>query len=345
MKRVVLLAGTALLTGALAAPAVANTWQFKKVATITLPGAKGHGDMVTYDPTNGMLYVSMPNDVAVIDSKTNKVVADLKNIPSPNEVCYDSKYIYSDAGEGAGAGKTNAIVVTDKSTWKEVGRVTTKGTTPDGCATDRATGTLYVMSDDNNWIEKYKGGAHPTFEAKWPLYPSNPKSGPDVGILVASLHTIFQPDDAYYERVDTKTGKVAQYVDTGVTLTKHGGTKGAIYDAKNDHVWVGTTDHELLVMNPHNLKVIAKPTTHGGIDQVAFDSKDGLVYAFGGEDRTGFDVYDAKTMKPVAFVKTNFGQTHTGDVDTANGAVYAYAGLGGVVDVFMPETQATTGSK
>ncbi|MGH7091763.1 MAG: hypothetical protein ACREFQ_22975, partial [Stellaceae bacterium] len=168
------------------------------------------------------------------------------------------------------------------------------------------------------------------------LYPANPKSGPDVGIFVAAMHAIFQPDDAYYERVDTKTGKVAEHVDTGLKLTKHGGTKGAIYDAKTGRLWVGTTDHELLVMSPSNLKIVAKPKTHGGIDQVARDPKLQLVYAFGGDDRKGFDVYDARTMKPVAFVKTNIGQTHTGDVDTANDEVYAYAGDGGVVDVFKP---------
>lgn len=340
MRLEAILAGAAATTTGLlmasTAPAVASSYHFKKVATITLPGAKGHGDMVTYDPTNGMVYVSMPNDVAVIDTKTNKVVADLKNIPSPNQDCYDSKYVYSNAGEGAGAGKTNAIVVTDKSTWKEVGRVTTKGTTPDGCAVDQETDTLYVISDDNNWIEKYKGSATPTFEAKWPLYPSNPKTGPDVGILVKSMHAIFQPVDAYYERVDTNTGKVVQHIDSGVKLTKHGGTKGAIYDAKHGRLWVGTTDHEVLVLNASDMSIITKPATHGGIDQVAFDPKLELVYAFGGDDRKGFDVYDGKTMKPIAFVKTDIGQTHTGDVDTANDEVYAYAGDGGIVDVFKP---------
>src|SRR5690348_7995589 len=128
MKRIALLAGTALLTGALAAPAIANTWQFKKVATITLPGPKGHGDLVAFDSSNKMVYVSMPNGGAVIDTRTNKVVADFKNIPSPNGVTFDSNYVYWTAAEGAGAGKTNGVVVIDKKTWKEVDRVTTKGT-------------------------------------------------------------------------------------------------------------------------------------------------------------------------------------------------------------------------
>lgn len=336
MKRFALLAGTALLTGALAAPAIANTWQFKKVATITLPGPKGHGDLVAFDSSNKMVYVSMPNGGAVIDTRTNKVVADFKNIPSPNGVTFDSNYVYWTAAEGAGAGKTNGVVVIDKKTWKEVDRVTTKGTTPDGIQIDPETNTLYVTSDDNNWIEVYSAGEHPQWKATWPLLPKNPKSGPDVGTLVPSMHAIFQPDDALFEHVNTETGKIDQHIDSGLKLTKHGGTKASIYDAKHGRLWVGTTDDEVLVLNASDLSTIAKPADHGGIDDVEFDPKLGLVYAFGGNGRKGFDVFDAKTMKPITFVWTNVGQTHTGAVDTDNDEVYAYGGVGGVVDVFKP---------
>ena len=336
MNRVALLAGTALLSGALIAPAVAGSYHFKKIASIELPGKKGHGDLVVFDPSNKMLYVSMPDDGAVIDTRTNKVVADLQNIPSPNGVAFDSKYIYWTAAEGAGAGKTNAVIIIDKKTWKEVSRITTKGTSPDGIALDRKTNTLYVTSDDNNWIEVYSAGEHPQFKAEWPLLPKDPKAGPDVGTLVPSLHAIFQPDDGLFERVDTRNGKVDQSVDEQLKLTKHGGTKASIYDAKHHRLWVGTTNNEVLVVNASDLKTIAKVPTHGGIDDVEFDPKLDLVYAYGGNDRKGFDVYDAKTMKPVTFVSTDVGQTHTGAVNSANHLVYAYGGLGGTVDVFKP---------
>jgi len=334
MRRVLLLAGTALLSGSLMAPAMASAYQFKKVASIELPGKKGHGDLVAYDPSNHMLYVSMPDDGAVIDTKTNKVVADIKNIPSPNGMAFDSHYVYWTAAEGAGNGKTNAVVIIDKKTWKEVGRVTTKGTSPDGIAIDRKTNTLYVTSDDNNWIEVYSAGEHPQLKATWPLQPKDPKAGPDVGTLVPSLHAIFQPDDALYERVDTRNGHVDPAVDEQLKLTKHGGTKASIYDAKHHRLWVGTTNNEVIVVNASDLKTIAKVPTHGGIDDVEFDPKLNLVYAYGGNGRKGFDVYDATTMKPVTFVSTDVGQTHTGAVNSSNHLIYAYGGDGAVVDVF-----------
>lgn len=335
-----LLAGTALLSGLMMGTSFASSpYTFKLVATVPLQGAKGHGDIIEYDPTNGMIYVSMAKDgFDIVNTKTNKVVAYIHgNLPSPNGQDYDDNYVYwAVAGD-----KTNQLVVVDKKTWKVVDRVNTKGTSPDGVQVDRATDTVYVTSDDNNWIEKYQGGAHPTFEAKWPLYPDKPKSGPDVGTLVPSLHAIFQPDDAYYETVDTNTGKIVKYVDENLKLTKHGGTKASIYDAAHDRLWVGTTDHEVLVVDPSNLKTIAKVPDHGGIDDVAYDPKDGIVYAFGGNGRMGFDAFDAKTMKPISFIWTHVFQTHTGTVDTANDDVYAYGGYGAELFVYQPISNAS----
>lgn len=336
MRREAIVAGL-LATVVSIVPAIAGEYHFQKVATIDLQGAKGHGDIATYDPSNHMLYVSMPNDgLDVVDTKTNKVVAYIKNVPSPNGNAFDSKYVYVAAADGPGAGKVNALIVIDKKTWKEVGRVTTQGTSPDGVQVDPATNTVYVTSDDNNWIEKYSGGAHPKFEAKWPLVPAKPKTGPDVGTLVPERHAIFQPDDGVFEKVSTSTGAVEKVVDEHLKLTKHGGTKASVYDPSSGDVWVGTTNSSVIVVKASDLATVKTLKTHGGIDAMAFDPKLHLVYAFGGGDRKGFDVYDAKTLTPVAFVSTGIGQTHTGDVDTATHDVYAYAGDGGVVVVFKP---------
>ncbi|MGH6968426.1 MAG: hypothetical protein ACREEL_05710 [Stellaceae bacterium] len=330
-----LLASTALLT----APAMAAGWKFEKIATIQMPGPKGHNDIVTYDPSNGMLYASMPDDgLCIVNTHTNTVVQCVHNIPSPNGNAFDRHYVYVNAGEGAGAGKVNAIVVISKKTWKEVGRVTTKGTSPDGIQVDAATNTVYIQSDDNNWVEKYKSGAHLVFEAKWPLYPPNPKAGPDVGTLVTSLHALYVPDDSWFEKLDTRTGQIVAKVDSGVKLMKHGGTKASIYDPKTGLVWGGTTNGNagMIVYQAKDLKIVKKLPTHGGIDAVSYDPKLGLAYAWGGGGRKGFDVFDMKTMTPVAFISNQFANTHAGDVDTANHDVYTYAGDGGVIYVYKP---------
>lgn len=336
MRRALILAGTAIATGLLMTPAMAASYKFEPVGTIKLPGKPGHGDIVTYDPASRMIYVSLVDDgLAVVDPKTRKVVADIQHVPAPNGNAADSHYVYVAAAEGPGAGKTNAVVVIDKKSWKKVGQVTTQGTSPDWIAVDPAGHKVYTTSDDKNWIEVYSSGAHPKFEAKWPLYPADAKAGPDVATLLPAKHEIFQSDDSDVDRVNTGSGKVTAHFDTGVKLTKKGGTKGSIYDAAHGRLWVGTTSGGVVVLNASDLKVITRLPARGGIDQVSFDPKLGLVYAFEGGAK-GFDVYDAKSMKPVTFVSTGIGQTHTGDVDTATHLVYAYEGKAGVLGIFKP---------
>jgi hypothetical protein len=342
MRRGLALAALLSSTAMLAAPAFAQGWSFQQVATITLPGGKGHGDIATFDGSSQLLYLSMPNDgVVVVDTRDNSVVKYLQNIPSPNGSDWDSDRVYFAAADGLGpgntppAGKINDIIVVSKETWKEVGRVQTQGTSPDWLAVDRQAGLIYVDSDDNNWMEVYSTGDKPELKAKWPLYPDDAKTGPDVAALVPSKHVIFQSDDSYVLKVNTTTGAVDAKSDTGVKLTKKGGTKGEVYDAKNNRLWVGTTSKEILVLNADTLAVVAKLPQAGGADVVAFDPGYGLVYVFEGSAE-GFDVYDANTMRPVTFIKTGVGNTHTGDVDPATHLVYAFEGDGGLVGVYKP---------
>jgi hypothetical protein len=338
MRRGLLVAALLASTSLVAAPALANGYHFQRVATIPLPTKPGHGDIVTYDPMNGMVYVSLVDDgLAVVDTRTNKVVHDIKNIPSPNGNTADANYVYVAAADGPGAGKVNAIVVISKKTWKEVGRVTTKGTSPDWIQVE--SNRIYVDSDDANQMEVYSTGEKPKLEHVWPLFPPNAKAGPDVATVVPSMHTIFQSDDSFVLAVNTSTGKIDRHMDTGVKLLKHGGTKGEVYDARHNRLWVATTNETpgVFVLNPETLKVIKTIPEKGGVDQAAFDPKLGLLYTFEGGAH-GFDAYNTNTMAHVAFVEAGgpAGPTHTGDVDTKTHMVYAYDGSGPSLDVFKP---------
>jgi len=326
-----LLASTALLT----APAMAAGYKFEKVGTIKLPGKPGHGDIVTYDPSNKMIYVSLVDDgLAVVDTRTNKVVHYIQNVPSPNGNDADANYVYVACADGPGAGKVNAIAVISKKTWKEVARVTTKGTSPDWIEADPKNHLVYTTSDDNNWIEVYTSGAKPAFKAKWPLYP--PKGGPDVAILLEHKHRIFQSVDSWLDEVNTNTGAVVGHVDTHVKLTKKGGTKDFAYDAAHNRLWNGTTTGGMWVWNPDTLTVIKKlPEKGQGVDQVGYDPKLGLVYAFDGGAK-GVDAYDANAMTYAGFLPTGVGLTHSGTVDTDTHVVYAYAGDAGALMLFKP---------
>ena len=222
-----------------------------------ITGKPGHGDIVTYDPSNKMIYVSLVDDgLAVVDTTTNKVVHYIKNVPSPNGNDADDDYVYVASADGPGTGKVNAIVTISKKTWQEVSRVATKGTSPDWIEVDPKNQLLYTTSDDNNWIEVYASGEKPTFNAKWQLYPT--KGGPDVAISVESKHRIYQSVDSWVDEVDRGTGAVVKHVDTHVKLTKKGGTKDFAYDASHNRLWNGTTTGGMWVWNPDTLTLIKK---------------------------------------------------------------------------------------
>ena len=124
-------------------------------------------------------------------------------------------------------------------------------------------------------------------------------------------------------------------MDTHVKLTKTGGTKNMVFDAKTNHLWVGTTGKEVLILDPDTLQIVGRAPAHGGIDEVSFDPGLRLVYTFEGSAK-GFDAYNADTMQPVGFVDTGSGNTHTGDVNPSNHFVYAYEGDANVVGVYAP---------
>lgn len=322
----------ACVLGALVAalPASAGSMSFHLVTKISLPGTGGHGDWVTYDPGTNSVYVALHGSgVAVIDAETNKVVKDVESIKGPNGIAYDSEYVY------AAAGDSNELVTVSKKDWTIVGRVKTKGTSPDGVWFDPTHGTVLVASDDNNWIEVYTAGASPRLLRTIALQPAKPKTGPDVGVLVASKGILYMPDDALVEEVNLNTGKIDKVVDTHVKLAKTGGTKGMIYDPKTNRLWVGTTAKKVLILDAATLATVATAPARSGIDEVAFDPGLRLVYTFEGAAK-GFEVYSADGMKQIAYINTGSGNTHTGDVDTKTHRVYAYEGDANVVGVYAP---------
>jgi OmpA family len=351
------LVGALVASAALiAVPALAQEYHYVKVAEIYLPTARGHGDITTYDPTNGMLYVSMVDDgLAVIDTRTNTVAHVIKDIPDPNGNAYDNNYVYVAAAEGlpqgmngarAGTGFStrNELVVIDKHTWQVVDRVETwpHGTSPDGVSV--GDGHVYVVMDDNNVMDVYSEGAHPQFQAQWPLEPKNSNSwwlntsdycGPDVNYFSLNRHELFQTVTSYMEIVDSNTGAIKRLVDTGVPLVAHCGTKQPWLDEKTNQLWVPTSTKVggLLIMNPDTLAIEHKLPQSSGKDAIGIDPGLGIVYTFGG---SGFDAYGMNSLQHIAYVNTHASVTHTGDVDPTTHAVYVYEGKRAAVGVFCP---------
>jgi YVTN family beta-propeller protein len=319
--------GVAIAAAGMAGPPSAPNG-YTLVGTIPLPGPAGHGDWVAYDPSNQYIYLSHHgSNVVVIDTKTNKVIANISSpdLNSPDVIAFSPKYVY------VAAEKAGKIVVISKATWKIVGTATSKGPSPDGIFLDAAMGRLYVVSNDANRLEVYGAGNQPNLIATYPLEPAKPKSGPDVGILVPSKNTLFEPDDALVLAINLDTGQITRRLDTHLPITGNGATKGMVYDAKGDHLWVATTDKRVLVLNPDTFAMVKTLPATEADDQMGFDPGLRLIFAFGGH---GFDVYNADTMAHIAYVNTGSGVTHTGAVDPATHQVYVYEGHANVLGVY-----------
>ena len=351
------LVGALVASAALiAVPALAQEYHYVKVAEIYLPTSPGHGDITTFDPTNGMLYVSLVGDgLAVVDTRTNTVAHVIRDVPDPNGNDYDANYVYVAAAEGlpqgmsggaagTGFGTRNELVVIDKHTWQVTDRVETwpHGTTPDGVTV--GDGHVYVVMDDNNVMDVYSEGAHPQFEAQWQLEPRNTNSwwlntadycGPDVNYYSHSRKEIFQTVTSYMEILDANSGAVKRLVDTHVPLVAHCGTKQPWLDEQSNTLWVPTSTKVggLLIMNPDTLAIERKLPQSSGKDAIAIDKGLGIVYTFGGK---GFDAYNMKTYQHIAYVNTTVPVTHTGDVNPATHEVYVYEGKRAAIGVFKP---------
>ena len=301
---------------------------FALVSTIPLPGPAGHGDWVAYDQSNGYIYLSHHGmNVVVVDTKTNKVVAniDSPDLNTPDVIAFDSKYLYV-TGEKAGK-----IVVISKATWKIVGTATTKGPSPDGIWLDTAMGRLYVVSNDANQLEVYGAGEQPHLIASYPLEPAKPKAGPDVGILLPSKNKLYEPDDSLILAIDLDSGQITRRLDSRLPVTGNGATKGMVYDPRGARLWVATTGKRVLVLDPDTFAKVKTLAATEADDQMGFDPGLRLVYAFGGH---GFDVYNADTMEHVAYVDTGSPVTHTGAIDPATHQVYVYEGQANVLGVY-----------
>ncbi len=298
------------------------------VTTIPLPGPAGHGGWVAYDSSNGYIYLSHHgSNFVVVDTKTNKVIAnvDSPDLDMPDVMAFDSKYVYVTAE------KAGRIVVISKADWRIAGTVKTEGPSPDAIWLDSAKDKLYVVSDDAYRLEVYTGGNQPTLVATYPLQAAKPKSGPDVGVLVPSKNTLYEPDDALVLAMDPGTGEITGRFDTHLKIGKSGAAKGTAYDAKTDRLWVATTDRQVLILDANMLMPITTPAATEPDDAISFDPSCRLVYTFGGH---GFDVYNADTLEHVAYVNTGSAVTHTGAVDPTTHRVYVYEGQANVLGVY-----------
>ena len=283
--------------------------------TIALPGVGGHGDEVVVDAGAHSAYVaqSPDNNLVVIDTTTNSVKAVVPQIASGNGIAFSDSYVFVAEADGG------AVAVIAKPSWKVIATVPSGGKTPDAVYYDPHENSVFVANDDSNNMEQFSAAAPFAIEGTLNLAPAQPKTGPDLGTFASADDKIYQSDDNNVDVIDAKT-RTIQKVFT--PLSADVTTKDIYYDQARHLLWVGTSDPKVLAIDPDTGNVVYTVKTASGMDQLAADSDDGLLFL--GESKAGvMGVIDLATHENITDVKTESGFHTEGYLPGAHLA-YAY---------------------
>ncbi|AGB26214.1 hypothetical protein Mycsm_06051 [Mycobacterium sp. JS623] len=267
--------------------------------TIALPGVGGHGDEVVVDPGAHAAYVaqSPDNNVVVIDTTANSVEAVVPQIASGNGIAFSDSYVFvAEADSGT-------VAVIAKPSWKVIATVPSGGKTPDAIYYDPHENSVFVANDDSNNMEQFSATAPFAIEGTLNLDPAQPKTGPDLGTYSSADDKIYQSDDNNVDVIDAKT-RTIQKVFT--PLSPDVATKDIYFDQARRLLWVGTSDPKVIAIDPDTGKVVYTVKTASGMDQLAADTDDGLLFL--GESKAGvMGVVDLATHENITDVKTESG--------------------------------------
>jgi DNA-binding beta-propeller fold protein YncE len=323
----VLTASCATPTATPAAPASQTPAAKLNITTqksIALPGVGGHGDEVVVDPGAHSAYVaqSPDNNLVVINTTANSVAAVVPQIASGNGIAFSDSYVFvaqADAG---------AVAVIAKPSWQVIATVPSGGKTPDAIYYDPRENSIFVTNDDSNNMEQFSATAPFAIEGTLNLDPAQAKTGPDLGTYASADDKIYQSDDNNVDVIDAKT-RTIQKVFT--PLSADATTKDIYYDQAHHLLWVGTSDPKVLAIDPDTGKVVYTVKTASGMDQLAADTDDGLLFL--GESKAGvMGVVDLATHANIADVKTESGFHTEGYLPSAHLA-YAYLNQSNKIEI------------
>jgi YVTN family beta-propeller protein len=292
--------------------------------TISLPGIGGHGDEVVVDPGAHAAYIaqSPDNDVVVIDTASNNVKAVVPQVAKANGIAFSDAYVFvaeADAG---------AVAVIDKATWKVIATVPSGGKTPDAVYYDPRENSIFVANDDSNNMQEFSAAAPFSVQGTLNLDPAVAKTGPDLGTYSSVDDTIYQSDDNNVDVIDAKTRTIQKVI---TPLSAGATAKDMYFDQAHHLLWVGTSDPDVLAIDPDSGKVAYTVKTASGMDQLAADTDHGLLFL--GESNAGvMGVVDLATHQNITDVKTESGFHTEGYLPGAH-LVYAYLNTSNTIQV------------
>lgn len=297
---------------------------YKLVKTIDLPGTKGgHGDWVAYDGDTGTVWLaqSPDHDVVVIDTKTKGVKGVVAGIANGNGIALTPQYAFLADGDG------NDVVVVDKKTLQHVATLKPQGKTPDGVVYDPDVDRVFVTCDDSNDMTVYSGKPPFAQVAHLQLQPNPDKDGPDVAVYVEAKKRVFQPVHNVIDVIDPSTNTITLWRPD---VKKD--VKPIVYDPKTNHLFVGTTDKRMLVLDADSGALLATIPLKGSVDETAIDV--GARRAYVGDKAGKIEVIDLDNNKIVTLLPSE-KNVHTLAVDTDTHDVYVYRNESNKLDIYQ----------
>jgi len=123
---------------------------------------------------------------------------------------------------------------------------------------------------------------------------------------------------------------LARFIDHTL-LSADATAKDIYFDQARHLLWVGTSDPDVLAIDPDSGKVVYTVRTASGMDQLAADTDHGLLFL--GESKAGvMGVVDLATHENIADVKTESG-FHTEGYLPSSHLVYAYLNTSNKIQV------------
>lgn len=310
MSRIALSAALALCAAASTLPAQNFT------ATKVDIGGQGAFDYLTADPATGRVFVSRGTHVMVVDGATGKVLGDITNLQRTH-----GALLVPSAGHGFTTnGGDSTSTMFDLKTLAVIKQIHAGAAGLDGFMYDDATNKVLTIDHSREpapgtvvVIDPVSGDVVTKFETRG--------SAPEGGVSDGKGRIFINMEDsADVNVVDSKTWKV---VDTWSVKPCEGPT-GIALDRATNRLFVGCSNTSM-VLDSKTGKVVAQIANGSGVDGIAFDPAEKLLYIPSGQAGNVTIVHEDSPDKytTVAAVPTMRG-ARTITLDTKTHTAYVF---------------------
>lgn len=241
---------------------------YKILQSVPLPGDGGY-DFLTVDSDARRVYITHNNSVQIVDADALTLLGTVENVPHPHGVAF-----LPDLGKGyASSGQPGSVVVFDLKTFKHLAEIPTEK----DC-------DVILYDKPSNKVLTFNGDSH-TASMIDPATDKLDKTvtldgGPEVAVsngkgqIFDNLET-----KSVVLKMDAKTLKVQKTWP----LAPGESPSGLSMDVKNNRLFSGCHNKNLVVMNAKTGKVIQALPIGDHVDGTAFDPGTGNVFSSNGD--------------------------------------------------------------